>query len=439
MSNSKSLRRTFLLSTLAIIMCASMLVGTTFAWFTDTASTAVNLIQSGTLQVDIVDKEGQSITQTGLHFVTASNDQDAAILWEPGATFLTNGFQIKNIGNLALKYKLTLNGVQGDAKLLEAIEFSVVDEQDREVDLDTFVGHLETTQAVSQTLYIKGHMKEEAGNEYQGLTLSGLGLTVIAGQLNYEFDSNGNDYDENAPFTNDLAVDFSADATVYRLSNAADLLAFAKEVNEKGNTFEGKTIKLTHDVYLTGIDWLPIGQEHTTQFKGVFDGCNHTIFNLSVDATVETREHYAAGLFGWVTNAVIKNVNINGATIRGHHYSAALVGYAESTDNCEISNCHVTKATVSGAHHDAGACGDKIGAIVGFAANSGTLVKDCSASNCAISGSRDAGQITGSALSANIVNCTASNVSVIQDSTSICNDMDAGTNIREELIGLVTG
>ncbi|UKI20576.1 MAG: SipW-dependent-type signal peptide-containing protein [Oscillospiraceae bacterium] len=53
MTNSKSTKRALIFSTLAILMCAAMLIGTTFAWFTDTASTAVNKIQAGNLNVEL--------------------------------------------------------------------------------------------------------------------------------------------------------------------------------------------------------------------------------------------------------------------------------------------------------------------------------------------------------------------------------------------------
>ena len=53
MTNRKVTRRALLLSLLAVVMCIVMLVGTTFAWFTDTASTAVNKIQSGNLDVQL--------------------------------------------------------------------------------------------------------------------------------------------------------------------------------------------------------------------------------------------------------------------------------------------------------------------------------------------------------------------------------------------------
>ena len=201
-TNSK---KALLSSAFALVLSAAMLIGTTFAWFTDTASTAVNKIQAGTLKIDIVDENGVSVKGKSMSFVNKEGSSD--ILWEPGATFKTTGFKIKNIGNLALKYKLALNGITGDNKLLEVIKFTVVDAADNEVNLDTFSGHLDATDAMSDLLYIKGHMDEAAGNDYQGKTLEGLGITVLATQYTYENDSFGNTYDENAMVT---AADYDA-------------------------------------------------------------------------------------------------------------------------------------------------------------------------------------------------------------------------------------
>ena len=196
---SKSTKRALLSSALAILMCVAMLIGTTFAWFTDTASTAVNKIQSGTLKVDIVKEDGvTSIKNESMSFV--NKDGSANILWEPGATFMTPAFKIKSTGSLALKYKLTLNGITGDNMLLDVITFSVVKADGTEVALDTFVGHLTPDAALSDALYIKGHMDEAAGNDYQNKTLEGLGITVVATQDTVENDSVGNQYDKDAEY-----------------------------------------------------------------------------------------------------------------------------------------------------------------------------------------------------------------------------------------------
>lgn len=175
-----------------------MLIGTTFAWFTSTASTGVNKIESGTLKVDIVDAAGESIQNKTMSFV--NKNESANILWEPGATFHTPVFQIKSLGNLALKYKLILNGVTGTNKLLEVLKFSVVKPTGEAIDLNSFEGHLTKETPLSEEFYIQGTMDPAAGNEYQGLELNGLGITVVATQDTVETDSNNNQYDKAAAY-----------------------------------------------------------------------------------------------------------------------------------------------------------------------------------------------------------------------------------------------
>ena len=203
-------KRSLLASVLALVMCVTMLVGTTFAWFTDSASTAVNKIESGTLHVDIVDKDGNSLDGKTLSFKNVNGDTN--ILWEPGATFNLDSFRIVNTGKLALKYKVIINGVNGNAKLLEAIDFFVKIGDAEKVALADWEGILlpegktATTdnEVVGATdfITISGTMKKEAGNEYQGLSIDGIGITVVATQYTYENDSNGNTYDQNAPIVN---------------------------------------------------------------------------------------------------------------------------------------------------------------------------------------------------------------------------------------------
>ena len=203
MKSKKAVRSALGMSVLSIALCAAMLIGTTFAWFTDTASTAVNKIQAGTLKVDIVGKEG-SLDGKTLSFKNKNGETD--ILWEPGATFTTPVFKIKSTGTLAIKYKLALNGVTGDNKLLEVIKFAVVNESGKEVDLNTFVGNLTPDAPLSEGLYIKGHMAETAGNDYQGKELTGLGITVYATQDTVEFDSIDKWYDKDSDYTEVIAA-----------------------------------------------------------------------------------------------------------------------------------------------------------------------------------------------------------------------------------------
>lgn len=223
---------------------------------------------------------------------------------------------------------------------------------------------------------------------------------------------------------------------VYSISNANGMFWFANEVNVNNKEFSGETVKLVANIDLQNRDWEPIGQTGATQFKGTFDGGNYTISNLSVDSEAETSGHYSSGLFGWLNAAIVKNVKVNVATVKGHHNCGVIAGYLE-TSGCTIENCHVTNAEVICTHANKDACGDKAGAVVGHAGNSGVVVKDCTAENSSVKAGRDAGQVVGAALNANVTGCSAKNVKVT--ATNDCDDDGAGKNINESVIGRVLG
>ncbi len=196
MTNRKSTKRALLGSVMAMVLCLAMLVGATFAWFTDTASTGVNKIQSGKLDValEMKDASGNWVSAEGktLDFVKAADAKGEAILWEPGCTYTLPELRVVNNGNLALKYMIKITGIKGDAKLNEAIEWTVG---------DVAMGaeqHLKAGE--SNEFTIKGHMKESAGNEYMDLTISGISITVYATQDTVESDSFNNQYDKNAAY-----------------------------------------------------------------------------------------------------------------------------------------------------------------------------------------------------------------------------------------------
>ena len=206
MNTKKATKRALLTSVMALVMCVVMLVGTTFAWFTDTASTGVNKIQAGNLDVDIVDEEGTNHLDT-LNFTKAAGAPDGEqLLWEPGCRYVTEGFRIANKGNLALKWKAVVNkGTTaenlGKFDLLDVIDFYLVegDKNSEGTLLDEFTGTLQKT-AISDVYYIKGVMDKNAGNDYQGLTLDGITITVYATQDTVEFDSFDNKYDKDAEY-----------------------------------------------------------------------------------------------------------------------------------------------------------------------------------------------------------------------------------------------
>ena len=196
MTNRKSTKRALLGSVMAMVLCLAMLVGATFAWFTDTASTNVNKIQAGNLDVvlEMQNADGKWVSAEGktLDFVKAADAKGEAILWEPGCTYELPALRIRNNGNLALKYQVIITGINGSAKLNTAIDWTIG---------DVAMGaeqHLAAGE--SNAFTIKGHMKESAGNEYMNESIDGIAITVVATQNTVESDSFGKDYDADAEY-----------------------------------------------------------------------------------------------------------------------------------------------------------------------------------------------------------------------------------------------
>ena len=212
------------------------------------------------------------------------------------------------------------------------------------------------------------------------------------------------------------------------------LIAFQTDVNVNGNSYSGKTIKLTADIDLDGMNWEPIGQTGgngvKTHFTGSFDGQGYTISNFIItpNPTYGKGANYASGLFGFVDagDAVIKNLKVDNAKVEGHHWTAVICGYLTGS----IQNCHVTNSHVVCSHANDDACGDKAGMIVGYTNNATTTVKDCTAKDGTVKAGRDAGQIVGCNSNGVVVTgCSAENVTV--EAISGC----TGANIKNEIVG----
>ena len=230
-------KKALAMSVLSMMLCVAMLVGMTFAWFTDTASTSVNKIQAGKLDVELLMRDGegkyqnigdsqQVIFGSENSLVAQNNNQDT--LWEPGKTQVAY-LAVRNAGNLALKYNIVLNVV--DNGLADALKYVIVPQGTLTGETQSFtetVGDWNTIKTnatplptgkvtaapngcldeiakdstkINETEYfaLVVHMDENAGNEYQGKDVS-IDLTVVATQKNAESDSTGPDYDEDATY-----------------------------------------------------------------------------------------------------------------------------------------------------------------------------------------------------------------------------------------------
>ena len=125
----KSTKRALLMSALSLLLCCSMLIGTTFAWFTDEVKSANNIIKSGNLDIELEYWNGTKWVD-----VKGASDILTNTLWEPGVTEVAY-LRVANAGTLALKYQLGVNIVSEkpgfsvenkEFKLSDYIQFGVV-------------------------------------------------------------------------------------------------------------------------------------------------------------------------------------------------------------------------------------------------------------------------------------------------------------------------
>ena len=223
MNSHRQTKRALLTSVMALVMCVVMLLGTTFAWFTDTARTSVNKIEAGNLDValyygDTANGEiGTNWTELvdgspALKFLqsngTTATQQD--FYWEPGGTYSLPALKVVNNGNLNLKYKVIISGATGDTMLLDVIDFSgkITDENNVVTDLPS-VSMNSTTPVIldralaagkADTITLNGTMQTSANNTYMSKTVDNITITVVATQATGEYDSTTDQYDKNAQY-----------------------------------------------------------------------------------------------------------------------------------------------------------------------------------------------------------------------------------------------
>lgn len=228
MTKRNSTKQALVASVLALCMCFTMLVGTTFAWFTDSATSGGNVIQAGNLIVEMYYADGTLAVPADDSSDWINADGVAVYgadqLWEPGYTDAKH-IKISNEGTLALKYKLAIIPTGEVSDLAEVIDVYVYEIDDTDdnatqiadrADLDESMyvgtladvisagivsGNLSADADYTTTIVLK--MKNEAGNEYSGLTIGdGFALRLVATQYTAESDSFDNMYDADADFPN---------------------------------------------------------------------------------------------------------------------------------------------------------------------------------------------------------------------------------------------
>ena len=233
MTNRKSTKRALLGSIMAMVLCLAMLVGATFAWFTDTASTGVNKIQAGNLDIEIQDETGKAIdtlawaTKDG----TAFAEDGKTPLWEPGCTYTLPELRVINNGNLALKYKVVVSGIQGSAKLNKVINWTMkLDDADFIMGSEHSLAAKNNDTVDFDIFTISGTMDKNAGNEYQNESIDGISINVYATQDTVENDSFGNDYDKNADGKPQFDTWYDNVATTVTVAATGDTVVKDREI-----------------------------------------------------------------------------------------------------------------------------------------------------------------------------------------------------------------
>ncbi len=224
----KSMKRTLALSVLSLVLCMAMLVGTTFAWFTDTATTGVNKIQAGNLDVKLMYSTDM---QTWKEATSTTQLFDDNALWEPGHTEVVY-LKVVNNGNLALKYNVATNsfdmerGKNADGKLFYIDQYLKIGTAETQTAFESRTAAIDAIAANEHTmgkeiqisdgwttlnagaesnpfavvLYMPTTVGNEANNvqSWRKPSLKGVGLVINATQATVENDSFDNTYDENA-------------------------------------------------------------------------------------------------------------------------------------------------------------------------------------------------------------------------------------------------
>lgn len=153
----------------------------------------------------------------------------------PGCTYELPQLRVINKGNLALKYRIVITGINGSAKLNEAIKWTI-----NGLDINSDL-HLTSGAKIRGAYNIRSYEGDCRAQEYQGLTIDGISITVVAAQDTVEFDSLTNQYDSLAAWDGTAAADVAEINGVYTITNGQELAWLANQVNS-GNKFSGKTV-----------------------------------------------------------------------------------------------------------------------------------------------------------------------------------------------------
>ena len=428
MTKTKSTKRALLMSALSLLMCVSMLIGSTFAWFTDSVTSAGNIIKSGTLDVTMEWFDGTKAVPAAdsADWIDASTGAIfKSELWEPGYTEVRH-IKIANVGTLALKYQLNILANGDVSELADVIDVYYVDPAVQVTDRtaltdDAYIGTLTdvlaniSTSASGNLLAGENHtitlalkMKESAGNYYQDMAIgSDFSIQLLATQYTFESDSFDDQYDANAwtEVAETPEVDADGVVTVWTAEQLAGVMSDVKGV---------KTINIMENIDLSGRNWTPANfwdPENLAQLT--INGNGHTISNMTANGSKNV------GFIGSNSRKLtIKDLTFENADVTATgNFVGTVIGYMYG--NVTLENVDVIDSTVV----STGTYGIRVGGLVGLAPNDtgvALTIKDCDVTGSTISGYHNVGAMVGSALiEVACTNSTAKNNTLIYGSSNV--------------------
>ncbi len=212
MTKRKNTKRALLASLLSVLLCVAMLIGVTFAWFTDSVTSSKNVIASGNLDVAMEWADGTEALDAAVWKDASAEAIFTYDKWEPGYTE-TRHVRIHNQGNLSLKYEVRIQANGTVSALADVIDVYYIEGGKQIADRTDLTdgdkigtlaqilkapavaaGHLLKDGTDVATIALK--MREDAGNQYQGLSIgTDFAVQLLATQYTQEQDSFDDQYD----------------------------------------------------------------------------------------------------------------------------------------------------------------------------------------------------------------------------------------------------
>lgn len=365
-NNKRATKRALLTSVMALVMCVVMLVGTTFAWFTDTASTGVNRIQAGNLDIKV------EYTLDGENWadLTDGTDLFGNGRFEPGYTRVV-AYRITNNGSLALKYNMSMNlvnetkGINKDGKEFALSDYlkvktSPVQEVNTIGDImvsiafdrdsskaigwtesnfkDTKVMTNDKVLAAGQQVYfiMQVYMPTSVGNEANAISTDktpsiDFGINFVATQATVEKDSYDHLYDKDATYP---ALISTSQEMIDALKNGGTVtvgdITLDGEIGADGNVNPDCEMQLVNagDIELT-LD----GTVTSGNISGYAWGCMRVMPG--------TKLVISAGENGrFINTATQSAINVCGGdvVVNGGYFESAGYGFFVYTDNDEAAS-----------------------------------------------------------------------------------------------------